>query len=270
MSQDAGARLVLASLNTWGMSVRGSHLVERYRAIGAAFETSEVDVINLQEVLTYYHLKQLRKAMPSFGAVSFRRSVAGPAGGVVTFSRRPVEGTKYRRFPMLSAAETTGVSRLTRFKAPLKGALITRLVEPQVSIVNTHLLANFDGDWSETNRFYTMHRSQLAGLTHVVTSIPGPAIISGDFNISRESTLHRDFLAETKLVDAFGGQCPPTFHPQFLAAGKTSHCIDFVLLAGPIEVVDADVIFAGKVPMPSGSNYVSDHLGLRAEVAVAG
>jgi endonuclease/exonuclease/phosphatase family metal-dependent hydrolase len=269
MSQDPGARLVVASLNTWGMSVRGSHLVDRYRAIGSAFEASAVDVVNFQEVLTYYHLRQLEKALPSFAAVSYRQSLVGPAGGVVTLSRRPVDGTRYRRFPMLSAAETSGVSRLTRFKAPLKGALITRLVEPDVSIVNTHLLANFDGDWSQTNRFYPVHRSQLAGLARVVSSVPGPAIISGDFNISRESTLHRDFLAETELIDAFGGQCPPTFHADFLEAGKTPQCIDFVLLAGPIEVLDAEVIFTGEVAMPSGPGYVSDHLGLRAEVVIA-
>jgi endonuclease/exonuclease/phosphatase family metal-dependent hydrolase len=269
MNQKAGERLVVASLNTRGMSVKGSRLPERYRAIGAAFEASEVDVVNYQEVLTYYHLWHLTRAMPSFGTVSYRQSVVGPAGGVVTFSRRAVESTQYRRLPMLTAAETAGVSRLTRFEAPLKGALVSRLVEPRVSIVNTHLLANFDGDWSETNRFNQVHRSQLARLAGVVGSVPGPTIVSGDFNISRDSALYRDFLAETELVDAFGGNCPPTFRAEFLEPGKTPHCIDFVLLAGSIEVVNADVIFTGKVAMPSGSGYLSDHLGLRADLVVA-
>jgi endonuclease/exonuclease/phosphatase family metal-dependent hydrolase len=269
MSQEAGERLVVVSLNTRGTSIKSSRLVERYRAIGSALEASEVDVVNFQEVLTYYHLRHLTRAMPSFGTVSYRQSVVGPAGGLVTFSGRAVASTQYRRFPMLTAAETAGVSQLTRLQAPLKGALVSRLVEPQVSIVNTHLLANFDGDWSETNRFYRMHRSQLAGLARVVGSAQAPMIVSGDFNISSESTLYRDFLAETKLVDAFGGKCPPTFHAEFLETSRTPHCIDFVLLAGPIEVVNADVTFTGKVAMPSGSGHVSDHLGLRTELTVA-
>ncbi|TCN35103.1 endonuclease/exonuclease/phosphatase family metal-dependent hydrolase [Kribbella orskensis] len=269
MSQEAGERLVVASLNTRGTSIKSSRLVERYRAIGAAFEASEVDVVNFQEVLTYYHLRHLTRAMPSFGTASYRQSVVGPAGGVVTFSRRAVASTKYKRFPMLSAEQTAGVSQLARLKAPLKGALVSRLVEPQVSIVNTHLLANFDGDWSVTNRFYRMHRSQLAGLARVVGSAQAPIIVSGDFNISRESTLYRAFLSETKLVDAFGGECAPTFHAEFLEQGRTPHCIDFVLLAGPIEVVSAELNFTGKLAMPSGSGYVSDHLGLCAELVVA-
>jgi endonuclease/exonuclease/phosphatase family metal-dependent hydrolase len=273
MSQGAGVRgqrLVVASLNTRGMSIAGSRLAERYRAIGAAFEVSDADVVNLQEVLTYYHLRQLTRAMPSFGAVSYKQSVVGPAGGVVMLSRRAVESTEYRRFPMLSAAETAEVSRSTRLKAVLKGALVSRLVEPRVGIVNTHLLANFDGDWSQTSRFYRAHRSQLAGLASSVASVPGPTIVSGDFNISRESSLYRDFLAETKLVDAFGGKCPPTFHTEFLETDKAPHCIDFVLLAGPIEVVYAEVTFNGKVAMRGGSGHLSDHLGLRVELVVVG
>ncbi|TCO34212.1 hypothetical protein EV652_102277 [Kribbella steppae] len=51
--------LTVASLNTRGIPLRGSRLGERCTAIAAVFEASAVDVVNFQEVLTYYHLRQL-------------------------------------------------------------------------------------------------------------------------------------------------------------------------------------------------------------------
>lgn len=44
------ARLTVASLNTRGLPLLGSELRARYAAIGAEFEASTVDVVNLQEV----------------------------------------------------------------------------------------------------------------------------------------------------------------------------------------------------------------------------
>jgi len=218
---------------------------------------------DFQEVLTFYHLKQLTRHMPSFRHVSYRPSVVGPAGGLLTLSRIPVAGSEYERFPIPPAAATARLPRLSRFKAPLKGTLLTRLIQPRMRVVNTHLMANLDGDWSESNRFYPVHQGQLAALTRVVGSLSDPSVVCGDFNIARESTLHRDFMIDTRLVDAFGGQCPPTFHAHYLRPGRSPHCIDFILTAGSsIKVESADLMFTDKLPMPGGSAYVSDHLGL--------
>ena len=260
-------RLTLASLNTRGIPLVGSRLGERYTAIADAFEASEVDVVNFQEVFTYYHLRQLVRSMPSYPSISFRRSAAGPAGGLVTLARRPVSQTSYRRFPVPSATETAGLPRLAWLMASLKGSLVTRL--DGITIVNTHLLANHDGDWSPQNRFYPIQQSQLAALAQYVASVPQPAILSGDFNIARDSSLYSDFIRDTGLVDAFGNDCPPTFHAAYLGPDKTSHCIDFLLLSDPsITVEAAELTFTDHRPMPAGPGYVTDHLGLQVRVVV--
>ena len=31
-------------------------------------------------------------------------------------------------------------------------------------MINTHPVANYDGDWSEANRFYPLHRAESAAL----------------------------------------------------------------------------------------------------------
>lgn len=260
-------RLTVASLNTRGVPIVGSHLAERYTAIAEVFEASEVDVVNVQEVLTYYHLRRLLRSMPSYRFVSFRRSVAGPAGGLVTLSRNPLSRIAYRPFPFPSAADAAGLPRLSRLNASLKGSLVTTL--GAVSIVNTHLLANHDGNWSSENRFYRVHQGQLAALGRHIDAVPRPAIVSGDFNIARDSSLYRDFIRDTGLVDAFGDECPPTFHAAYLEPGKTSHCIDFLLLSDPsITLEAAELTFTDKLLMPGGAAYVSDHLGLLARVAI--
>ena len=70
----------------------------------------------------------------------------------------------------------------------------------------------------------------------------------------------------TGLADAFEGRCPATFRAEYLPAGETPHCIDFILTAGGVKAEAATVLFAGKEPLGGGPGYVSDHLGLRASL----
>ncbi|WP_432940180.1 endonuclease/exonuclease/phosphatase family protein [Kribbella sp. CA-253562] len=255
-------RLVVATLNTRGTPVRRSQLVGRYGAIGAAFEASDVDVVNVQEIHSYYHLRLLRTAMPSYGEVSYRPSLLGPAGGVVTFVRRSVAARGYHRLPIGAGRE---VPRWSRAKAPFKGVLLTRLDRPRVWLANTHLLANYDGDWSDSSRFTPVHRGQLESLARVMQKLDDPIILCGDFNVARASSPFTDFCRRTGLVDAFAGHCPPTFHSEYLDANKTAHCIDFVLLRG-VEATSAEHIFTDKVDLPRGRTHLSDHVGIRATV----
>src|SRR6185437_17161324 len=155
-----------ATLNTRGIPLTGSQLAARLGVIGAGFEAGDADVVCCQEVFTYWHLRQLVRRMRSFRQVSYGRGTTGPMGGLVTFSRRPVSGTRFRRFGRPPPAP--GVPRLSRFRARGTGVLVTRLGHPELRVLNTHPIANHDGDWSETNRYYPLHHAQLAVLARVV------------------------------------------------------------------------------------------------------
>ncbi|WP_237771341.1 endonuclease/exonuclease/phosphatase family protein [Kribbella sp. ALI-6-A] len=255
-------RLVIATLNTRGTPVRRSQLAGRYGAIGAAFEASDVDIVNVQEVHSYYHLHLLKTAMPSYGEVNYRPSLLGPAGGLVTFVRGSVAARGYHRLPIGAGLEAP---RWSRAAAPFKGMLLTRLDRPGVWLANTHLLANYDGDWSDDSRFTPVHQGQLESLARMIQKLDDPIIMCGDFNVARESSPFEAFCRRTGLVDAFAGHCPPTFHSEYLEAGKTAHCIDFMLLRG-LEPTSAEQIFTDKVDLPGGPTYLSDHVGLRAIV----
>jgi endonuclease/exonuclease/phosphatase family metal-dependent hydrolase len=272
MSQrsEYGNRVSVASLNTRGTPLFGSRLAERYRAIGEYFEAGDVDVVNFQEVLSYWHLRRLTAGLPSFRYAGYRPSALGPAGGLVTMSRRRLVGTGYKRFPRLPGRSAAALPRRSRLMAPWKGSLMVRLAEPALSLINTHLLANFDGDWTENNRYYELHRHQLAALTSIVESVAEPLVVTGDFNIARDSSLFEEFVKDSRLADAFEN-CPPTFHPEYLGHGQTAHCIDFLLFSrDSLRAEKAHLIFTDKVPMKNGADFASDHLGLTATLAISG
>lgn len=129
-------------------------------------------------------------------------------------------------------------------------------------------MANRDGDWSRAGRFYPLHRAQLDVLAQVVRGVPAPAVVCGDFNVDRDSCLFGGFLASTGLADAFDDGCPATFRAEYLPPGKTPHCIDFILASDRVNAEAAGVVFADKEPLPHGPGYVSDHVGLRADLVV--
>lgn len=256
--------LTVASLNTQGVPVRGSRLASRYEVIGRELEARDADVVCFQEVFTYWHLRLLARRMTSFRHVGYRPSPTGPGGGLVTFSRRPLSGTTYQGFGIPVA--TPGISRWIRLRAGLKGVLVTRLESPGLYVINTHPVANRDGDWSQRNRFYPLHRAQLASLARAICSLSTPAVICGDFNVDRDSTLFHEFVDDTGLTDAFEGRCPATFRLDYLPAGELPHCIDFILTTDGIKSEAATVVFTGKEPLPGEPGYLSDHLGLCARL----
>jgi endonuclease/exonuclease/phosphatase family metal-dependent hydrolase len=245
----------------------GSRLSRRYAVIGTELDAGEADVVCFQEVFTYWHLRLLVRQMHSFRHVSYRPSPPGPAGGLVTFSRLPVSGTVYQGLGIPPRA--VGISRFTRLRAGLKGALVTRLACPRLCVINTHPIANRDGDWSQAGRFYPLHRAQLDALARAANGVPVPAVVCGDFNIDRDSALFGEFLKGTGLADAFAGGCPPTFRAEYLPAGETPHCIDFILIADGVKAEAAAVLFTGREPLRGGPGYVSDHIGLCARLFLA-
>jgi len=117
------------------------------------------------------------------------------------------------------------IPRLARLRAQLKGALVTTLEQSAISVINTHPLANTDGDWSEGNRFAAAHRAQLGALARAVGSVPVPAVVCGDFNDAGRCVR---------------GAVPPTFRAGYLPPGRRSCRIDFIPTAGEVKVSAAE------------------------------
>ncbi len=58
-------QVTVATLNTRGVAVVGTHLAGRFAVIGAEVEVGNADVACFQEVFTWWHLRLLARRMPS-------------------------------------------------------------------------------------------------------------------------------------------------------------------------------------------------------------
>ena len=233
----------------------------RARELGRRIEDSDVDVACFQEVWTRAAVTALRAALPSFRRVAFQPNPLGPAGGLAMFSRSPVGAVRYASFRALVPSAGGPVFRLSRaVNSALQGVLVVTFPDLGVTVGNTHLTANRDGDWSSGNRHYPFQRAQLTRLRALVGHLERAQILVGDFNIASDGALYP--LIVDGWLDPFSGTDPVTFQVAFLPAGARSKRIDYVLVRSA-TVTGAATVFAE--PLPSGL-YLSDHIGLTARV----
>jgi hypothetical protein len=156
--------LCVATLNVCGLPWSQSSLpplAERAVEFGRRLEESGLDVVNLQEVWGRRALAVIRAQLPSFPHVAWRRGVAGqPAGGLVTFSRRPVGAVSYTSFHE-ALQDAGGV----RFRA--RRAVNSLFGDRKMTPVLRHLLAARGPLWRAHDRavpapcrcWATLHRS---------------------------------------------------------------------------------------------------------------
>jgi endonuclease/exonuclease/phosphatase (EEP) superfamily protein YafD len=176
------------------------------------------DVTCLQEVFWQRDLPLLRAAHEAYQ----RR---GPllTGGLVTLTSAPIEGAAFERYAVNGWLERLAwVGRM--------GLLVSRYRhagEP-LTVVNTHLPANYDEDWSDTNRFARRQAAELDQLAHSLHRLPaeGWLVVAGDFNVPASSRMFEDFLVAAGLVSAVDWAAwSPT--------GRVYHGIDNVLYRPP-------------------------------------
>ena len=267
----APAAITVGTLNIGGLPRPRRPLLrlpERVAELCRRLDESDIDVLNLQEVFFRTYRTALREHLPSYRYVAFRRSIFGPAGGLMTFSRLPLRAPSYRSF--LGANATSGGARFRLahvLRSALHGVLVVRLAHAPVTIANTHLTANHDGDWSIENRHYDLQRRQLARLNqqlsrHGRTEV---TVVTGDFNIASDSVHYPVIVDHGSRRDPFAGTDPTTFHAIFLPAGAAAHRIDYALVAGDsarFPVLDSATLFPVPVTVDGIELYLSDHIGL--------
>lgn len=235
---------------------------DRLAVLGRWLDQSDVQVACLQEVVTRRRVALLRSLAPSFTHTAYRPFGFGVMGGLVTLSRMPVLGQRYVVYRRRGRWRNQGRSdRLIR-----KGLLQTELEVSgrRLVVVNTHLLANYDEDWSPGSDYAEQEHAELGQLADVVAGVDAavPLVVTGDLNVPSETWLFDGFLRRTGLRDAFDGRGEPTCWP--VPSGCSRFDIDHVLVRGPAEVA-ADLCFREPVPLAAGRRLpLSDHLGILA------
>ena len=242
----------------------------RLRMLGEILNRSTLDVISLQEILWRWNLAELRDICSTFPHVAYAAQGPVITGGLVTLSRWPIAEHRYVVYQVRTARRRPRVDWFLR-----KGLLISRceIASHPVTVVNTHLIANSDGDWSRTNRYSIALRAELRQLAQELATLDVnvPMLVMGDFNVPSDSWLFDEFLATTGLRDVMAGDTRPTYRPT--PRLRTVPAIDHLLVRpSPSHrvVAHAKLAFEEPVLLPDNrSVYLSDHYGIESRIELA-
>ena len=255
------ASLSLLTLNCFGTPVPTTR--RRLQALAQHLEASTLQIVCLQEVQLLAYQNLLFKACVSYPFQAFEPHLHCPKGGLVTLSRAPL-GTGY--FETYTHQGhwylPTAMDRFLR-----KGMLISYLHwdEVPVVVINTHIVANYSGDWARRGVFTRMQEKQLRQLADTVTAQPADALVAvvGDFNLPRGSQLYTNFLQQTGLTDVLAGDVRPTHRPPRGVPAHYSLPIDFVFIRIPASLslhITGDLRFSSKLNLTTRHHdYLSDH-----------
>jgi endonuclease/exonuclease/phosphatase family metal-dependent hydrolase len=264
------AHIALISLNCFGVPTPTTN--RRLLTLAQALNHAEADVVCLQEVQLHRYNTLLQRACSAYPYHAVLPFVHAPKGGLLTLGRVPFDHAYFTIYHERGLWYTPGITDWILHK----GVLATRLQVERLPIVvlNTHLNANYDGNWSHTNRFAQSEWRQLQQLAEVVQAQPAEAlvIVAGDFNVPRQSWLYNDFLERSGLVDALAGDTRATYRSLPGLPRRLRLPIDFILYRAPVWLTlypHADLLFQEKVPFVQGggTGYLSDHCGVVLRLA---
>jgi exonuclease III len=254
----------IVTFNVCGLPTAYRPVADRAPGFCRELERHDLDVVNLQEVWTRSALKVIRANLPSLPYVAWRRGIGGqPAGGLATFSRHPIGRVSYTSFRRALPPSGGLRFRVRRtINTFLQGVLVVDLPGAGVTLANTHLTANKDGDWSAGNRHFPFQAAQLRRLHAAVPASDRPTVLTGDFNVAACGPLYPDVVDNGRWHDPFAPDGPITFHREFLPPGSTGHRIDYLLCSpSTYPVVETGLLFTRPEP-----DYLSDHVALRARL----
>ncbi|MFH9552831.1 endonuclease/exonuclease/phosphatase family protein [Streptomyces sp. NPDC017435] len=235
----------------------------RLRALGAALDRADYDIVCLQEVMFRRNARLIRRAAPAYRHCAYSGTVL-LKGGLVLLSRWPISRWRFVRYPMTGPVRGELLMR--------KGAQLASVATPdgELVVVNTHLSANRDDDWAPTNRYTRIAGDELARIAGLVAAVEPslPVAVAGDLNVPRDSAALAHFVATTGLRDVLADDTRPTYRPT--PRWPSPPALDHVLVraaAGETLTGGADLVFQDEVTLADGRRaYLSDHYGVQAHL----
>jgi len=186
-------------------------------------------VICLQEIQQNAYTHLLIQYLPTYPNRAIFPHIYAPKGGLGTFSQ--VRLIQQRFEPYLDR----GLRFLITFAdwALFKGVLIThvQIDGTDVFVLNTHLNANYSGDWHHKNPLALVQLSQVQKICTLLDEMPVEALIilCGDFNFPRTSFLYEELIGQNGLIDPLHDDPRPTYRPFPLVPSKWRTSLDYIL-----------------------------------------
>ena len=253
----------LLTLNCFGGYLPNTS--RRLLALAQELEQRPHQVVCLQEIQLHRYQKLLIKACASYPYSFYEPYLQCPKGGLLTLARIPMS----KHFESYSE-QGLWCTPMLMDRILHKGMLIHQLSWTGIPlvIINTHILANYVGDWDRHGLYSRVEEKQLQQLATTVQRQPADSIVIvvGDFNIPRGTKLYYDLLANAGLSDPLSGDARPTLRVPPGIPSRFSLPIDYVLIRIPSAYalsIDCDLCLSKKYQMGGWrQDYLSDHIGL--------
>ena len=260
----------LLTLNCFGLWLPGTK--GRLLALARELERCSYRVVCLQEIQLHRYQRLLVKECPSYPFPVYESYFHCPKGGLLTLSRIPITSYSFEPYKERGLWYTP----MLLDKLFYKGMLIQKIIWDKVPmvIINTHLLANFAGDWKRHGMYARIEQKQLNQLAETVRTQPADSliIVVGDFNIPRGSKLYHDFLANSGLIDPLAGDTRPTLRAPSGIPSRFSMPIDYALVRMPNTQafnIECDLCFMNKHWISNRyQGYLSDHNGIEVRISI--
>jgi endonuclease/exonuclease/phosphatase (EEP) superfamily protein YafD len=257
----------LLTLNCFGGYL--PYTSRRLLAMGQELEQRLDQVVCLQEIQLHRYRQLLEKACASYSYSLYEPYPHCPKGGLLTLSRIPMS----KRFePYIERG--LWYTPMFMDKILYKGMLIHELTWAGIPmvIINTHVLANYIGDWERRGIYARVEEKQLRQLAKTVKAQPVEAVIIvvGDFNIPRGSKLYNDFLENSGLTDTLAGDARPTLRVPPGVPSRFALPIDYVFVRMPNTQtfkIDCNLCLSSKYWISRWyQDYLSDHNGIEIRI----
>jgi len=256
----------LLSLNTFGVPFYLS--TWRIKHLSAELNHLAPTILCLQEIQQNTYLPLLHQGLTSYSQLTFFCNRFAPKGGLLTASLPECKVLKNDFYPFPNQGQPLSIGFSDW--ALNKGVLLVSLEvhERCFIIMNTHLQANYLGDWRPSNRQTKIQLDQVTYLVELIHAQPKDAwvIVCGDFNFPRQAPAYQHMFSHSGLTDALANDPRSTYQPFPLVSAKWRTSLDYIYYRAPAgETADstADIIpvvnSAARRPF---QRFLTDHHAL--------
>lgn len=258
----------LITFNCFGVPGPVTHL--RLHALAQQLDAAAPDVVCLQEVQVWPYHRLLRAACaPRFPHSASAPHIHAPRGGLLSLAQQPMGGHSFIPYRDRGLWYSPALADV----ALSKGILRTEhwCGAQRVVVLNTHLSANYRGDWQSENPYLQTERRQLAQLAEVMRHQPEDALVvaCGDFNVPRGTALYDKFVQASGALDPLAHDQRPSYRPLPGIPARFALPIDYTFVRAPALpglAVQGELCFGERVRLGRGIGFLSDHIGVRLEV----
>ena len=259
----------LLSLNTFGLPLfLGWWRLER---LASELDNTGATIICLQEIQQNAYAPLLARSLKTYPHRAVYPYIYAPKGGLGIYSRLPLTRQRFEVY------EDRGLRWLVTFSdwALYKGALIAglKVQELEIIMLNTHLNANYTGNWNRKNPLAFIQHRQVQQLTRLIEKLPADAlvIICGDFNFPRDSYLYEEMVSQNGLSDPLSDDPRPTYRPFPLVPSRWKTSLDYILFRTPNGrdfQVQADIlVMEDTTKKRPFQRFLTDHCALTLQIS---